>query len=88
MNSEKENELEKVDDGKYEIEVTGYSCPYPEVFARRSLENLESGDELILFTDNKPSSERVPDSLEEDGHEIIRVTKEEEALWKIVIKKG
>ncbi len=82
-----ENNLRRLDKGKYEIDVKGYSCPYPEVIARRSLEEMNSGEILVLKTDNKPSSERVPAALKEEGHESQGVEQKGEALWEIKIRK-
>ncbi|KXB01725.1 hypothetical protein AKJ41_00380 [candidate division MSBL1 archaeon SCGC-AAA259O05] len=80
-------DLKPLEENRYELDVRGYSCPYPEVFARRALEKIDSGEILELKLDNKPSCERVPLAVEEEGHECLDVDQLEKALWIIRIRK-
>lgn len=73
--------------GHYTMDAKGYTCPYPELFARRALEKLAPGDVFELIVDNVPSCETVPAAVEELGHKVLEVTKIDETTWKIVIQK-
>ena len=44
-------------------------------------------DSLEVLTDNPPSCENVPRSVEEEGHKVEKVERVEEGVWKIVIRK-
>lgn len=85
--AEKKASLRFVEKGKYSLDARGYTCPYPEVLARRALEAIASGDVLELFTDNVPSCESIPAAAEELGHKVLEVSKVEENVWKIAIQK-
>jgi tRNA 2-thiouridine synthesizing protein A len=80
--------LKPVGKGRYVMDARGYTCPYPELFARRALETLASGDVLEFVIDNVPSCETVPAAAEELGHRVLGVTKIGETTWKIVIQKS
>jgi tRNA 2-thiouridine synthesizing protein A len=80
--------LKPVGKGRYTMDARGYTCPYPELFARRALETLSSGDVLEFVIDNVPSCETVPAAAEELGHRVLKVSKVDEVTWKIVIRKS
>lgn len=61
--------------GVYEIDARGYSCPYPEVLTREAVGELDSGKVLRILLDNRPSTQTVPDSLEETDHLVHGVEK-------------
>lgn len=69
------------------MNAKGYTCPYPEIFARRALEKLSKSEVLEFIIDNIPSCETVPAAAEELGHKVLEVKKTDETTWKIVIQK-
>jgi tRNA 2-thiouridine synthesizing protein A len=79
--------LKSVGKGRYTMDARGFTCPYPELFARRALEALGPGDVLEFMIDNVPSCETVPAAAEELGHKVLEVAKVDEATWRIVIQK-
>lgn len=79
--------LKPVEKNRYELDAQGYSCPYPEIVARRALGKIEPGRILEVKIDNKPSCERVPAAMEEEGHECLGVDQLEKTVWKIKIRK-
>lgn len=83
-----ELDLKQTGEDSYSLDVQGYSCPYPAILARRGLEEISPGELLELITDNKPSCQRVPASLEEEHHKVIGVEEAGEAVWKIRVEKG
>ncbi len=74
-------------DGTYVLDVRGMVCPYPVIYTRKVLSKLKPGEVLEVLTDNPPSCENVPRAVREDGHEVLEVTRIEEGVWKIVVKK-
>lgn len=46
-------------------DMTGEVCPYPQVEAKKAIQNLESGDLLVQETDHVPSTENVPKAVED-----------------------
>lgn len=79
--------LKLIEKGRYALDARGYTCPYPEIFARRALEAIAPGDVFEFVIDNMPSCETVPAAAEELGHKVLEVTKIKENEWKIIIQK-
>ena len=53
-------------DGKWTLDVRGYACPQPQMYTKKALQKLGSGDELTLVFDK--SIQAMCDS---DGNDII-----------------
>ena len=68
--------FEKIDDGVYSLDVTGYVCPHPQIYTKKALEKLNSGDLLELIFDNPSSSESVSAMCDSNGNDIIDKTAE------------
>ena len=77
----------KVSESRYLLDVKGYTCPYPVIYARKALSKLKPGDVLEVITDNPPSCENVPRAVREDGHEVLAVEKISGGVWRIVVRK-
>jgi tRNA 2-thiouridine synthesizing protein A len=77
----------KIDEGKYLLDVRGYTCPYPVIYTRKALTKLSSGNTLEVLTDNPPSCENVPRAVKEDGHEVLSVENIGRGVWRITIVK-
>jgi tRNA 2-thiouridine synthesizing protein A len=73
---------------KYILDVRGYVCPYPVIYARKALGKLQQGEILEIITDNPPSCENVPRAIKDDGHTVLAIEQLEEGVWKIVARKG
>jgi len=71
---------------EYTIDITGYSCPYPEVLAREAMSSLEEGETLNVDLDNRPSTETVPETAEELGHEVLEIEHTGDKEWTIRIE--
>ena len=63
--------FEKKDEGRYLLNVNGYVCPHPQIYTKKALEKLSSGDILELFFDNPSSGESIEQMLENDGNELV-----------------
>jgi tRNA 2-thiouridine synthesizing protein A len=73
---------------KTELDLSGDVCPYTFVKTKLKLEELESGDCLVVTYDHGPAIENVPRSLKAEGHRIICIEEVEPGrLWKVTIEK-
>jgi len=76
----------KIDEKRYELDVRGLVCPYPQLLVMRSLSNLSLGDVLEVILDNPPSVRDIPPVLEERGYKVLDITRPDNSLWKIVVQ--
>jgi len=57
--------------GIYELDVTGYVCPHPQLYTKKVMEKLHSGDKLELVFDNPSSAESISAMCTNEGNPII-----------------
>ncbi len=79
--------LAKKEEGQYLLDVTGYVCPHPQIFTKKTLEKLKSGDVLEVVFDNPSSSESISAMCDTNGNEIIN-QRLEDAKFYFMIKKS
>jgi len=70
------------------LDLTGEVCPMTFVRAKMKLEEMESGQRLEVTLPAGESMRSVPISIKEEGHKIIRVQKEDEKSFRLIIEKG
>jgi TusA-related sulfurtransferase len=70
-----------------EINLKGEVCPYTFVKSKLALEEMEEGKILRVIVDHQPAVDNVPRSMENEGHEVLKVDKINDSDWEIVIKK-
>jgi len=63
--------FEKKAEGRYILDVTGYVCPHPQIYTKKALEKIASGDILELLFDNPSSGESIQAMLDNDGNELL-----------------
>ncbi len=74
----------KIADGEWELNVCGYACPHPQMYTKKALQKLESGDVLDLVFDNPSSGESIMAMCEAEGNDLIdRQEKGGSYVWKI-----
>lgn len=79
--------FDKVSDGQYQLDVCGYVCPHPQMYTKKALQKLDTGDELTLLFDNPSSGESILSMCESEGNEVFdREDGEGSFTWKI--RKG
>lgn len=71
-----------------ELDLKGEVCPFTFVKTKLKLEELESGDTLVVTYDHEPAIGNVPRSLKSEGHKIISIEEIEPGLWNITIEKA
>ena len=79
--------FEKVEDGKYRLDVCGFVCPHPQIYTKKSLEKVNSGDVVEVIFDNPSSGETIVQMCEAAGNEMLEQKKDGGKLI-YVIKKG
>ncbi|MDX2455977.1 MAG: sulfurtransferase TusA family protein [Gammaproteobacteria bacterium] len=68
--------FDKTGEGRYRLNVNGYVCPHPQIYTKKALEKLGSGDILELIFDNPSSGESIEAMIENDGNELVEKTVE------------
>lgn len=63
--------FEKVGEGDFLLDVTGYVCPHPQMYTKKVMGKLASGDVLTLLFDNPSSGESIIAMCESEGDEFI-----------------
>lgn len=76
--------FEKSGDGEYLLNVTGYTCPHPQMYTKKALQKIESGALLTLVFDNPSSGESIMSMCESDGNELVERSDQGGTFtWKI-----
>ncbi len=68
--------FEKINDGKYLLDVKGYVCPHPQIYTKKALEKIGPGDVLQILFDNPSSGESISTMCDNKGDEILDKKKE------------
>jgi len=71
-----------------EINLKSEVCPYIFVKSKLAIEDMEKGQILKVIVDHEPAVENVPRSLSNEGHEVINVSKINDADWQIMVRKA
>ncbi|MFB5269492.1 sulfurtransferase TusA family protein [Paenibacillus enshidis] len=72
---------------RQKLEVLGMVCPFPLIEAKNAVEQLNSGDELVIDFDCTQATESIPRWAAEAGHEVTNYEQLDEAQWTITIQK-
>jgi tRNA 2-thiouridine synthesizing protein A len=73
--------------GLYTLDVTGYVCPHPQLYTKKVMEKLKSGDKLELVFDNPSSAESITAMCTNEGNPIID-TQRNGSQFLFTIQKG
>jgi len=79
--------FEKKNEKTYSLDVCGYVCPHPQIYTKKSLEKIGSGDVLEVIFDNPSSGETIVQMCESAGHQILG-KKQEGGKLIYTIQKG
>ncbi len=76
--------FEKSGEGEYMLDVTGYTCPHPQMYTKKALQKMEAGALLTLVFDNPSSGESIMSMCESEGNELVeRSDQGGTYTWKI-----
>jgi tRNA 2-thiouridine synthesizing protein A len=74
----------RVTDGVYRLDVNGYVCPHPQIYTKKALEKLQSGDVLEVLFDNPSSGESIIAMVDNDGNELVEQEQDDgQFKWRI-----
>ena len=73
--------------GLYELDVTGYVCPHPQLYTKKVMEKLSSGDKLELVFDNPSSAESISAMCTNEGNPIVEQQRDG-SKFTFIIQKG
>lgn len=71
-----------------ELNLQGEVCPYTFVKSKLALEVMQPGQVLRVTVDNDESAANVPRSMQNEGHNVLGVTKLNDKDWQIVVRKS
>ncbi len=69
------------------LDTTSLVCPYPYIRARKALEELPAGEELVLVTDNEATVRSSVPALAKQFRASAEVV-EEPGRWRVVFRKA
>jgi tRNA 2-thiouridine synthesizing protein A len=73
--------------GKERIDITGDICPMTFVKTKLKLEKMERGELLeVKLCEGEPLS-NLPKSVEQEGHKVLSIVKEEGRYHKVIIER-
>ncbi|MBM7713170.1 sulfurtransferase TusA family protein [Siminovitchia sp. FSL H7-0308] len=70
------------------LEVMGQVCPFPLVEAKKAIEEIGPGDELVIEFDCTQATESIPRWAAEAGHTVTNFEQIDEAAWTITVQKN
>ncbi len=68
------------------LDCRGEVCPYPDVKSKRKAKKMNSGEVLKILVDYPLSAERIPETLQSMGHDVLSVDKTADSEWEIQVK--
>ncbi|KAA3626547.1 MAG: sulfurtransferase TusA family protein [Proteobacteria bacterium] len=63
--------FERVSDGEFLLDVCSYVCPHPQMYTKKAMQKMQSGDVLTLIFDNPSSGESIISMCESEGNDLI-----------------
>ena len=80
-------QFNKNDDGTYELDVTGYVCPHPQLYTLKCMEKLQDGMVMEVLIDNPSSIESVTQACNGKGYSILGKESPKAGVTAIKIQK-
>lgn len=77
----------KKDNGSYELDVTGYVCPHPQLYTLKSMDKLQDGMVLEVIIDNPSSVESITQACDKRGFTILGQDSPKSGVTAIKIQK-
>jgi tRNA 2-thiouridine synthesizing protein A len=69
-----------------ELNLKGKVCPYTFIESMLALEEMKIGEVLRIIVDYPPAVCDVPESLKNEGYEVMSVSAINETDWAIIVK--
>lgn len=65
----------------------GQVCPFPLIEAKKAIEEIQPGDDLVIRFDCTQATESIPRWAAEAGHTVTNFEQLDEAAWTITVRK-
>lgn len=72
----------------YTLQTNGAVCPFPLIDAKNAMQQLRTGDDLIIDFDCTQATDALPQWAQEAGHEVVAFDRRGDAGWQITVRKG
>lgn len=69
------------------LAVMGQVCPFPLIEAKKAIEEINSGDKLVIEFDCTQATESIPRWAAEAGHSVTNFEQLSDAAWSISVRK-
>ncbi len=69
------------------VDITDVNCPVTFVKTKVALEELDDGQILQVHLNGGEPLENVPRSVGEEGHEVLKITDNDDGTHELYIKK-
>jgi TusA-related sulfurtransferase len=69
------------------VDITDVVCPVTFVKAKVAIEELEDGDILAIHLNGGEPVKNVPRSLQEEGHQILKLTENQDGTYDLIVRK-
>lgn len=80
--------LRRVGERRFALDTLGAVCPFPLIEAKAAMQQLSSGDELVIDFDCTQATDAIPRWAATDGHEVTNFEATDDAGWTISVRKG
>ena len=69
------------------VDITDVVCPMTFVKAKVAMEELEIGQVLSVHMNDGEPVQNVPRSIKEEGHQILKLTANEDGTYTLIVRK-
>ena len=69
------------------VDITDVNCPVTFVKTKVALEELDDGQILQVHLNDGEPVQNVPRSVKEEGHEVLKLTDNEDGTFELYIRK-
>ena len=69
------------------VDITDVVCPVTFVKAKVALEELDEGQILSIHMNDGEPVQNVPRSIKEEGHQILKLLKNEDNTYNLIVRK-
>ncbi len=69
------------------LETMGQVCPFPLIEAKKAMEELSSGEDLVINFDCTQATESIPRWAAGEGHKVTNYEQLHDAAWTITGQK-
>lgn len=72
----------------YALDTLGAVCPFPLIDAKEAMDQLDSGEKLVIDFDCTQATETIPRWAADEGHDVADFHEVGDASWQITVVKS